>query len=131
MTAEPAQPPAEGDLTISQVSREFGVTPRALRFYEDEGLLMPHREGAVRRYSDRDRERLSWIVRGKSVGFSIAEIRELIALREDGDGPRNDWAEIIARCRARIDQLTAQRWEIERTLMELGAAVALLGSGGL
>ncbi|CAN5295775.1 hypothetical protein BH10PSE13_BH10PSE13_21170 [soil metagenome] len=130
MTGPSAETSSAGGLTISHLSREFGVTPRALRFYEDQGLLTPHREGATRRYSDRDRERLSWIVRGKRVGFSIAEIRELIVLNEDGDGPRNDWAQTIARCRARIDQLTAQRVEIERTLMELGAAVALLEAGG-
>lgn len=121
--------PSAGDFTISQLSSEFGVTPRALRFYEDEGLLAPRREGAVRRYSERDRTCLSWILRGKKAGFSLAEIRELIALNEEGDGPRNDWALTIALCRTRIDQLIAQRSGIEHALMELGAVVALLDSG--
>lgn len=121
--------PPVGDLTISQLSSEFGVTPRALRFYEDEGLLAPRREGAARRYSERDRTRLSWILRGKDMGFSLTEIGELIALNEEGDGTRNDWALTIARCRARIDHLMAQRAGIERALMELGSVVALLDSG--
>src|SRR6202012_3047832 len=64
--------------TISVPSEEFGVTGGAVRFYEDEGLISPERRGTQRIYSHRDRARLAWILRGKRVGFSLAEIREMI-----------------------------------------------------
>ena len=66
--------------TISDLSAEFGVTARALRFYEDEGLIAPHRKGLSRIYTKRDRARLAWIMRAKNVGFSLIEIREMIDL---------------------------------------------------
>ena len=72
--------------TISDLSDEFGVTARALRFYEDEGLIAPHRKGLSRIYTKRDRARLAWIVRAKNVGFSLSEIKELIDLYDLGDG---------------------------------------------
>ena len=66
--------------SITDLSEEFGVTARALRFYEDEGLISPERQGLARIYSRRDRARLAWILRGKRVGFSLTEIREMIDL---------------------------------------------------
>ena len=72
--------------TISDLSDEFGVTARALRFYEDEGLIAPERKGLTRVYSKRDRARLAWIMRAKNVGFSLGEIREMIDLYDVGDG---------------------------------------------
>jgi DNA-binding transcriptional MerR regulator len=66
--------------TISQLAREFEVTPRALRFYEDKGLLTPRREGMNRVYSHRDRARLQLILRGKRVGLSLIEIKEILYL---------------------------------------------------
>src|SRR3546814_10853515 len=64
----------------------FGVTARALRFYEDEGLISPSRKGLSRIYSKRDRARLAWILRAKRTGFSLADIREMIDLYDVGDG---------------------------------------------
>src|SRR5918997_107137 len=69
-----------GRYGIGELCEAFGVTPRALRFYEDEQLIAPERRGTSRFYSDRDRARLSWILRGKRVGFSLNEIRELLDL---------------------------------------------------
>ena len=66
--------------SIGEMCDEFGVTARALRFYEDEGLIAPERRGHARLYSERDRARLAWILRGKRVGFSLAEIREMLDL---------------------------------------------------
>ena len=63
--------------TIRQLTKEFGVTARTLRFYEDEGLIAPERRGQTRIYSVRDRARITLIVRGRKVGFSLAEIREI------------------------------------------------------
>ncbi len=71
--------------TITDLCEEFSVTPRALRFYEDEGLISPRRQGLSRVYGWRDRARLAWILRGKRVGFSLAEIREMIDLYDLGD----------------------------------------------
>jgi DNA-binding transcriptional MerR regulator len=73
--------------TISDLSSEFDVTARALRFYEDQGLISPERMGLARIYSKRDRARLAWILRAKRVGFSLAEIREMIDLYDLNDGP--------------------------------------------
>ncbi len=70
---------------IGELCEAFGVTARALRFYEDEQLIAPERRGTSRFYSDRDRARLSWILRGKRVGFSLSEIREMLDLYDVGD----------------------------------------------
>ena len=77
----------ERSFTIRQLCREFGATPRALRFYEDKGLLAPARNGLNRVYSYKDRARLQLILRGKRVGLALAEIREILALYDSwGDG---------------------------------------------
>ncbi|MET0239663.1 MAG: MerR family DNA-binding transcriptional regulator [Sphingobium sp.] len=115
---------ASPSFSIAELSNEFGITARALRFYEDEGLLAPWREGASRRYSIRDRIRLGWILRGKRVGFSLAEIREMIEAQERADDPAAQRNITIQRCRARIDRLQNQKMEIEQALGELGAFVA-------
>jgi DNA-binding transcriptional MerR regulator len=112
--------------TISDLSAEFGVTARALRFYEDEGLIAPERRGLARIYSHRDRARLAWILRGKRVGFSLGEIREMIDLYDIGDGRHTQRAVTAERCRARIAALEAQKHDIDAAIAELGEFVALL-----
>src|SRR6187401_521761 len=94
--------------TISDLSAEFGVTARALRFYEDEGLIAPTRNGLARIYSKRDRARLAWILRAKNVGFSLAEIREMIDLYDLGDGRVEQRRTTLVRCREKIATLEAQ-----------------------
>ena len=71
--------------SIGEMCDAFGVTARALRFYEDEELIAPERRGTTRLYTDRDRARLTWILRGKRVGFSLTDIRELLDLYDLGD----------------------------------------------
>ena len=114
------------DFTITDLAGEFGVTPRALRFYEDEGLIAPARRGMSRVYSHRDRARLAWILRGKRVGFSLGEIREMIDLYDIGDGRHTQRAVTIDRCRARIATLTAQKADLDAAIAELTQFLSLL-----
>lgn len=113
--------------SIGEMCEAFGVTARALRFYEDEELIAPQRRGTVRLYSDRDRARLTWILRGKRVGFSLAEIRELLDLYDLGDGRKTQRAVTIQRCKQRIAALQRQRVDIDSTIADLENFVAQLG----
>ncbi|KQT32581.1 transcriptional regulator [Sphingomonas sp. Leaf412] len=118
--------PDRVSFTITDLATEFDVTPRALRFYEDEGLIAPERRGVARVYSHRDRARLAWILRGKRVGFSLAEIREMVDLYDVGDGRAVQRAVTVARCRERIDALHRQKNDIDAAIAELDGFVALL-----
>jgi DNA-binding transcriptional MerR regulator len=104
----------------------FGITARALRFYEDEALIAPERRGTARFYSDRDRARLTWILRGKRVGFSLGEIRDLLDLYDVGDGQRTQLRVTAERCRERIEALRRQKDDIDATIVELQGFVAAL-----
>ena len=105
----------------------FGVTARALRFYEDEKLLSPERRGSARYYSDRDRARLTWILRGKRVGFSLSDIREMLDLYDLGDAQQTQRRVTIERCIDRIAALRRQKEDIDATIVELQGFVATLG----
>jgi DNA-binding transcriptional MerR regulator len=111
----------ERSYTIRQLCREFGVTPRALRFYEDKGLLSPGRQGMNRVYSHRDHGRLVLILRGKRVGLSLNEIREILDLYKVGDGGAAQMARTYKKFSEKIVELQAQREDIEHAIEELRA----------
>ena len=117
---------AKDHYSIGELCDEFAVTARALRFYEDEALIAPERRGTQRLYSERDRSRLAWILRGKRVGLSLADIKELLDLYDVGDGRRTQRLKTIERCQAKADALARQRVDIDVTIDELTQFIALV-----
>ena len=105
--------------SIRQLCREFGVTARALRFYEDKDLLHPGRRGQTRVYSARDRARLTLILQGKRVGFSLIEIREMLDLYDRKDGNAIQMAVSLKKFRRQLDALTRQREDLEAAIKTL------------
>lgn len=113
--------PAEGAkfYTIGDLAREFGVTLRTLRFYEDRGLLSPRREGLARIYDARDRDRLSVILKGKQLGFTLTEIRAMLAEERRADGTMLNLNLSLDQIEDQIEHLEQQKNEIEQALAEL------------
>lgn len=105
--------------TIGELSREFDATARALRFYEDKGLLHPQRDGLNRLYSVRDRARLQLILRGKRVGFTLAEIREMIDLYDLGDNQRAQMQRSLEKYVEQVGLLKQQHEDIVSSIDEL------------
>jgi DNA-binding transcriptional MerR regulator len=112
--------------TITDLAHEFKVTPRAIRFYEDKGLLHPSRQGMMRVYAKRDRARLLLILRGKRLGFSLAEIREMIDLYDLGDGRMEQLTLTLKRSRDRLAALETQQQDIEDAITQLKQDVRIL-----
>lgn len=107
--------------TIGDLAREFDITSRAIRFYEDEGLLAPRRIGSRRVYSKRDHVRLKLILRGKRLGFSLAEVRSMLELYDSAPDERPQLEKFVAALAARRRQLEHQRDEIDEALGEIRA----------
>lgn len=105
--------------TISELAQEFGVTTRTLRHYEDQGLVTPTREGVNRIYSHRDRVRLKLALRGKRLGFSLSELRELFQLYDLANDERRQLAEFAVKLERRRAQLEQQREDVEVMLNEI------------
>jgi DNA-binding transcriptional MerR regulator len=105
--------------TIGELAEEFGLTLRAIRFYEDEGLITPTRAGQARIFTRRDRAKLQLIMRGKRLGFSIAEIRDFLHLYSIGDMQVEQVRYVRRKARERIDALERQLADVQETLVEL------------
>lgn len=105
--------------TITELTREFGITTRTLRFYEDEGMLSPARRGRQRLYSVPDRTRLKLILRGKRLGFSLAEIRDIVSMYEKPPGEAGQLNLLIEKIGERRADLLQKRRDIEITLRDL------------
>ncbi len=114
--------------TVTQLCREFGVTPRALRFYEAKGLLHPDRDGMRRRFDQRDRARLALILRGKRFGFSLAEIGELLDLYNADGTQVVQLTRTLEVARRRLDDMRKQRDELGVAIAELETQVSLVGN---
>ena len=105
--------------SISDLAKEFGVTTRTIRYYEDQGLLSPAREGLNRVFSNRDRVRLKLALRGKRLGFSLAEIRELFELYDVSRDEQRQLEAFLERLERRRALLEQQREDIEVMLSEI------------
>jgi DNA-binding transcriptional MerR regulator len=109
------------EYSIGELAREFDVTPRAIRFYEAEGLLAPRRDGQRRIYTPRDRTRLKLTLRGKRLGLTLSEIRSLIDMYEPGRDERPQLERFLAVLQAHKAALERQREDIAAQLAEIAA----------
>lgn len=115
----PSDSPAERTFSISELAEEFQITPRTIRFYEDQGLIAPRRDGLNRVYSHRDRARLVLICRGKRLGFSLAEIKDFLDLYDVDDRQIEQMKYLLKRGRDRQALLRRQLEDVKQTMVEL------------
>jgi len=111
--------PRGASYTISDLAREFALTTRAIRFYEDEGLVAPARHGQSRFYGERERVRIKLILRGKRLGLALSEIRELFDLYEVAHNERAQLAKLVDMLEARRARLLQQKEDIDVVLVEI------------
>lgn len=126
-----ARTPSQALYSVNQLATELGITARAIRFYEAQGLIAPGRVGTTRVFNHRDRARLMLVLRGKRLGFSLNEIREYLDLYDADPTQRTQVRRLLETTRERIANLLGQRRDLEQTLAELRdierQAVAALG----
>ncbi len=108
--------------TITELTKEFGISTRTIRFYEDEGLIKPMRRGRTRLFRPTDRRRLMFILRGKRLGFSIAEIREIMNMYKEPPGEEGQLRLLIKRIDEKRGELEQKRVDIDLTIQELDHA---------
>ncbi len=116
--------PAPETMTIGDMCQHFDVTPRALRFYEAKELLSPQRRGVHRLYSNRDRARLKLILRGKRFGFSLEDIRQLLAMYDTRGSNQPQLTRTLEMATARLAQMKSQRDELTIAIAELEIEIA-------
>lgn len=108
--------------SIGELARDFDVTTRTIRFYEEAGLLNPAREGQQRVYTDADRVKLKLILRGKRLGFSLSESRGIIEMYDPESGNKKQINALISKIQERREQLNEQMREIHLMMVELDEA---------
>ncbi|MCF6322699.1 MAG: MerR family DNA-binding transcriptional regulator [Rhizobiaceae bacterium] len=108
--------------TITELTKEFGISTRTIRFYEDEGLMKPVRRGRTRLFRPTDRRRLMFILRGKRLGFSIADIREIMNMYKEPPGEEGQLRLLIRRINEKREELEQKRLDIDLTIQELDHA---------
>lgn len=120
--AKADRPRAEADVsyTISDLSKEFGITTRTIRFYESRGLIQPERIGTTRRYTRRDRARLILILRGRNLGFTVEDVGEYLALYDADPGQQAQTRLLLEKVTSAIENLEGKRRDIERAITDLG-----------
>lgn len=110
---------SDQDYTISELAKEFGVTTRTMRFYEEKGLISPRREGQKRLYSSADRVRIKLILRGKRIGLSLAECVEVIDMYHPGHNNADQLHSLISKLQSRRKLLKQQKQDIDEMLAGL------------
>ena len=110
---------ADRTWTIAELASEYGVTHRTIRFYEDRGLISPHREGTRRVFHPRDRVRLELVLRGKRLGFDLAEIRRIVDMYDEAPGEAGQLRYLLDQIASRRAELEQRRRDIDTTLSEL------------
>lgn len=110
---------AEQTWTISELAREFDITTRTIRFYEEKGLLKPERVGQQRRYHNADRVRLTLILRGKRIGLSLQESQDIIEMYHPGQDNAQQLRKLLAKIEERREMLRAQMKDLQAMLGEL------------
>lgn len=110
---------------IGDLAREFDVSLRTLRFYEDRGLINPKRSGSTRLYSNDDRVRLKIIILAKNVGFSLIDIESLLKVYDD-DSNEQDVGYLISKFKEQFTRLNSQKEELEHSIVELGNAITFI-----
>ncbi|MEJ2466702.1 MAG: MerR family DNA-binding transcriptional regulator [Candidatus Thiodiazotropha sp.] len=106
-------------LSVTELANELGITPRAIRFYETKGLIKPQRAGTTRVYTYRDRARMQLILRGKRLGFTLADIREYLDIYDVDPSKVQQVKLLLEKVERRINELEQQREDLETTLIEL------------
>jgi DNA-binding transcriptional MerR regulator len=105
--------------SITELTREFDISTRTLRFYEDEGLIHPERRGRTRLYRQADRHLIAQILRGRRIGFTIAEIREIIQVYKEPPGEIGQLKLLMRKVDEKRDDLRQKRRDIDETITEL------------
>lgn len=120
------KPGRDRTYSITELCREFDVTPRTLRFYEQKGLLAPNRRGWTRLFTYRDRARLQLILRGKKVGFSLEEIKEMLDLYNLKDGQLTQLRVASTKMRDRLEALKVQQVEVQDAIADLERTIGVV-----
>lgn len=105
--------------SVTELAEELGITPRAIRFYETKGLIKPKRAGTTRVYTHRDRARMQLILRGKRLGFTLADIGEYLDMYDVDPSRVKQVQLLLEKVERRVSELQQQREDLETTLMEL------------